>query len=100
MKNIWTSSSGSMLPTPVSRLLPLATPRSVALHCYDRHPLRFRGAMNTQSSAYRRGLAAVAGAFALWGLFPLYFRELAVVPPFQIAAHRVVWGCVVALLSL
>lgn len=42
----------------------------------------------------------MAGAFALWGLFPLYFRELAVVPPFQIAAHRVVWGCLVAMVSL
>jgi chloramphenicol-sensitive protein RarD len=56
--------------------------------------------MNTQSSAHRQGLVAVTTAFALWGLFPLYFRALDVVPPFQIAAHRLVWGCVVALLWL
>jgi chloramphenicol-sensitive protein RarD len=56
--------------------------------------------MNSQPSAYRQGLAAVTTAFALWGLFPLYFKELEVVPPFQIAAHRLVWGCVVAVLWL
>jgi chloramphenicol-sensitive protein RarD len=58
------------------------------------------GAMNTESSAYRRGFAAVAAAFGLWGLFPLYFKELEVVPPLQISAHRLVWGCVVAVLWL
>jgi len=56
--------------------------------------------MNNQSPAYRQGLAAVAVAFALWGLFPLYFKALQVVPPFQIAAHRLVWGCLVAVLWL
>jgi chloramphenicol-sensitive protein RarD len=55
--------------------------------------------MKPQSSA-RQGLAAVTAAFALWGLFPLYFRALGVVPAFQIAAQRLVWGCLVAVVWL
>jgi chloramphenicol-sensitive protein RarD len=40
------------------------------------------------------GLAATIGAFAIWGLFPLYLRALAVVPPLEVVAHRVGWACV------
>lgn len=39
----------------------------------------------------RRGLAAGFGAFIVWGLFPLYWRELSAVPSLQITAHRVLW---------
>jgi chloramphenicol-sensitive protein RarD len=41
----------------------------------------------------RSGFAAAIGAFAIWGLFPLYLKQLAVVPALQIMAHRVVWCC-------
>mgnify|MGYP002403518863 CR=1 FL=1 len=40
------------------------------------------------------GLSATIGAFAIWGLFPLYLRVLAVVPALQLVAHRVAWACV------
>jgi len=33
-------------------------------------------------------------AYALWGMFPLYWRRLAVVPALQILAHRVAWAFV------
>ncbi|TXH05719.1 MAG: EamA family transporter RarD [Nevskiaceae bacterium] len=37
------------------------------------------------------GLWAAAGAYFIWGLFPLYWRLLAQVPSTQIMAHRIVW---------
>ena len=40
----------------------------------------------------REGLAAGAAAYALWGIFPIYFKALASVPPVEILAHRVVWA--------
>jgi chloramphenicol-sensitive protein RarD len=45
-----------------------------------------------------RGLAAAAGAYFLWGLWPLYWRLLEQVPALQIMAHRVVW-CAAFVLS-
>jgi chloramphenicol-sensitive protein RarD len=51
-------------------------------------------------SDYRQGFLAVVGAFTIWGLLPLYLKQVSHVPAFQIAAHRLVWGCVVALLWL
>jgi chloramphenicol-sensitive protein RarD len=47
----------------------------------------------------RKGLAAAAAAFAIWGVFPLYFKPLQAVSALQVTAHRVVWSCV-ALLAL
>jgi len=41
------------------------------------------------------GLAASIGAFAIWGLFPLYLKPLAGVPSVQIMAHRIVWCCLI-----
>ena len=47
-----------------------------------------------------KGFAATAAAFAVWGVFPLYFHTLRQVSPFQIIAHRIVWSCVFVLLSM
>jgi chloramphenicol-sensitive protein RarD len=50
------------------------------------------------ASAYSgSGLAAAAGAFAIWGLLPLYLRLLDAVPSLQIVAHRVAWACLFVL---
>jgi chloramphenicol-sensitive protein RarD len=49
----------------------------------------------------RRGAAYAAGAYVLWGLFPLYFPLLEPAGHFEILSHRVVWSlvfCAVALL--
>jgi chloramphenicol-sensitive protein RarD len=35
-----------------------------------------------------------AGAYALWGLAPVYFKALQHVPPLEILAHRIVWSLV------
>jgi chloramphenicol-sensitive protein RarD len=39
----------------------------------------------------RQGLLAAAGAYLLWGLFPIYWKLLHHVPALQIMAHRIVW---------
>jgi chloramphenicol-sensitive protein RarD len=44
-----------------------------------------------------KGFAATAIAFAIWGLFPLYFHPLHQISAFQVIAHRVVWSCVFVL---
>jgi chloramphenicol-sensitive protein RarD len=40
-----------------------------------------------------KGFTAAAVAFAMWGVFPLYFHPLHQLSPFQVIAHRVVWSC-------
>ncbi|GAB4423524.1 MAG: hypothetical protein OHK0015_01250 [Chloroflexi bacterium OHK40] len=47
-----------------------------------------------------KGVAYAVGAYALWGLLPLYWRALGSVPALEILAHRVVWALIVALLLL
>jgi chloramphenicol-sensitive protein RarD len=49
------------------------------------------------SHAYARGLWAATGAFAIWGLLPLYLKPLRTVEALEIIAHRVVWSCVLIL---
>lgn len=43
-------------------------------------------------SAERDGIAAALAAYTLWGLVPIFFRQLAAVPALEIIAHRVVWS--------
>ncbi|MGB0749938.1 MAG: EamA family transporter RarD [Magnetospiraceae bacterium] len=38
------------------------------------------------------GLALAAGAYGLWGVFPLFFKLLEDVAPVEIVAHRVLWA--------
>lgn len=40
----------------------------------------------------RRGLWTAVAAFVLWGLMPLYWHLLKVVPSLQIVLHRVLWS--------
>lgn len=44
-----------------------------------------------------KGLLYGAGAYALWGLLPLYWRALRHVPAGEILAHRVVWAVALTL---
>ncbi len=43
-------------------------------------------------AAAREGIAAALGAYVIWGLVPIFFRQLAAVPATEIIAHRVVWS--------
>lgn len=44
------------------------------------------------TSQTRSGLFLGIGAYALWGILPLYLRLLNGVPTLQVLAHRVVWS--------
>ena len=46
------------------------------------------------------GIAYAALAYTAWGLFPLYFRQLAAVPALEIIAHRTLWSLVFVALVL
>lgn len=50
----------------------------------------------------RSGLLAAIGAYACWGLFPLYIKQLAHVPAFELVLHRSLWSLLfmLALLAL
>ena len=47
-------------------------------------------------AAVRKGVLYSVAAYAIWGLFPLYFKSLAVTP-LEFLLHRVLWSA--ALLS-
>jgi chloramphenicol-sensitive protein RarD len=54
--------------------------------------------MPTEShSAAVRGAAAAGVSFLLWGLWPLYWRELQSVSVFELIAHRIVWSLLLLL---
>ena len=38
------------------------------------------------------GILFALGAYLSWGLFPLYFRQIATIPALQIVAHRTLWS--------
>ncbi len=40
----------------------------------------------------RDGIAAALSAYAIWGLVPIFFKQLGGVPALEIIAHRVVWS--------
>lgn len=44
------------------------------------------------SVAAREGVAAALGAYVIWGLVPVFFKQLATVPALEIIAHRVLWS--------
>ena len=52
------------------------------------------------ATADARGLAAASTAFVIWGVLPLYLKQLQHVPALQITAHRLVWGCLFGMLLL
>ena len=42
--------------------------------------------------AMNAGILYALGAYLSWGLFPLYFRQIAAIPALQIVAHRTLWS--------
>ena len=53
-------------------------------------------------NAARGGLLLGLGAYAMWGVLPLYFRLLSAVSAIEVLAHRVIWSLVllVAVVSI
>jgi len=48
--------------------------------------------VKTQSSCRSEGYFYAAGAYAIWGLFPIYWRLLLHVPVQQLLCHRILWS--------
>jgi chloramphenicol-sensitive protein RarD len=48
----------------------------------------------------RAGIIYAAAAYAIWGLFPLYFKALQGIPSSEILAHRIIWSLVFLVLVL
>ncbi len=42
----------------------------------------------------KKGLWLAIGAYGLWGVFPLYWKQLHAIPSPEVVAHRVVWSLV------
>ncbi len=45
-----------------------------------------------QYSAEHIGIAAALAAYILWGLAPIYFKQLQSVAPLEVIAHRILWS--------
>ena len=56
--------------------------------------------INKKIKASVRGTIAAFGAYGMWGLFPLYWKQLSSVEPLQILAHRIFWAAVFCLIIL
>lgn len=52
------------------------------------------------TATMNRGVLYAAGAYFLWGVFPLYFKLLEHVASTEVLAHRIVWSLVVVLALL
>jgi chloramphenicol-sensitive protein RarD len=46
----------------------------------------------TPHNAERRGVTAALAAYLLWGLVPIYFKQIQSVPPLEVIAHRILWS--------
>src|SRR6187455_3798871 len=46
------------------------------------------------AAAHRAGLWFGLAAYAMWGLFPLYFVRLRALPATEVLAHRIVWSLI------
>ena len=46
-------------------------------------------------SQWRAGMSYGVAAYALWGVMPIYFKQIASVASFDIVAHRIIWSLVV-----
>jgi chloramphenicol-sensitive protein RarD len=53
--------------------------------------------MSSTPQPVNKGLLPTAAAFAIWGLFPLYFHALRQVSAVQVIAHRLLWSCLFVL---
>lgn len=47
-----------------------------------------------------RGALYAVGAYTLWGIAPLYFKQLTHIPAYEILSHRVIWSFLLLLVLL
>ena len=46
----------------------------------------------TATSAAKVGVLCAIAAYSMWGVAPLYFKQLAMIPAAEILMHRVIWS--------
>ncbi|WP_018984435.1 EamA family transporter RarD [Salinimonas chungwhensis] len=58
--------------------------------------------MHTEADAKRTqtGVFCAIAAYSMWGIAPLYFKQLQVMPALEILVHRVVWSVLVLIVLL
>ena len=56
--------------------------------------------MPPDSRGFRLGMMSAIAAHLLWGVFPLFWRELRSVHPLEVVSHRVIWASGIILLGL
>lgn len=54
-------------------------------------------AADRNQASPNKGFVPAATAFAIWGVFPLYFHALHEAPPVQVIAQRIAWSCLFVL---
>jgi len=59
-----------------------------------------RGSASDNAAEMNPGLVYAFLAFGIWGLFPLYLRQVASVPPLELVLHRSTWSLVFLLAVL
>jgi chloramphenicol-sensitive protein RarD len=48
----------------------------------------------------RKGILCAIGAYLMWGLFPLYWKQLETIPALQLIGHRIAWSFILLLLVI
>ncbi|MEA3285154.1 MAG: EamA family transporter RarD [Synergistota bacterium] len=48
----------------------------------------------------KRGFVAAAPAMSIWGLLPVYWKQMSGVPAYEILSHRIIWSLVAAAVFL
>lgn len=56
--------------------------------------------MAVSGDTNRTGTLSAFAAYALWGLFPVYWKLIATVEPLQILSHRIVWAAAFTVAAL
>lgn len=48
----------------------------------------------------KKGILYAVGAYLLWGLFPIYWKQLETIPALQLIGHRIAWSFVLLMLFI
>lgn len=51
-------------------------------------------------SEKQKGILFVSGAYIIWGLLPVYWRQIETVSPYEIIAHRIFWSFIFMVLYI
>lgn len=50
------------------------------------------GEQTEQAKERLQGIISAVGAYLLWGILPIYWKQISYVPAYEILAHRVIWS--------